>query len=119
VVVQCTGEADADRAVEDPGRRPRRLAPQFELLEDAVGVRQQRLPAGVSATLRVLRSNSVTPSSRSSFRIVWLSGDCASRSRAAARPKCSSEATATNASSDLISMPTPSGLARRGPRMLS
>ena len=42
-------------------------------------------PAGVNATLRVLRSNSVTPSSRSSFRIVWLSGDWASRSRAAAQ----------------------------------
>lgn len=44
-----------------------------------------------------------TPMSRASLRIVGLSGDCAMCSRDAARPKCSSSATATNASSHLIS----------------
>ena len=91
-----TGEADADPPVlaasgglGDPRRRcrcpPGRCAP-------ASGTPR---PALVSRTERVLRSKSWTPSSFSSCRICWLSGGCAICSRLAARPKCSSSATAT------------------------
>jgi hypothetical protein len=41
------------------------------------------------------RSNSSTPSSRSSRRICWLTAGCTMCSRSAARPKCSSSATVT------------------------
>jgi hypothetical protein len=43
-MIQRAGEADAQRAVEDPGHRPGGLPGQLQLLEDPVGVRQQRLP---------------------------------------------------------------------------
>ena len=65
-----------------------------------------RSPASVSATLRVLRSNSVTPTRRSSCRI-WEESACwAMNSRSAARVKCSSSATATNARSSRVSRST-------------
>ncbi len=54
-------------------------------------------PAAVSRTVRVLRSNNGEPSCFSNCLIVRLSGGCAIRSRCAARPKCSSSATARNA----------------------
>src|SRR6516165_11871881 len=57
------------------------------------------VPALVSATWRVVRVNSGVPSSRSRRRISSLSVGAARCSRSAARPKCSSVATATNASS--------------------
>ena len=44
-------------------------------------------PAAVSATRRRLRSSSVTPSSRSSARICWLSGGWEMCRRVAARWK--------------------------------
>lgn len=52
-------------------------------------------PTSVSATRRLLRSNSRAPSSSSSAWICWLSGGWEMPSRAAARPKCSSSARAT------------------------
>ena len=54
-----------------------------------------RRPASVSSTLRVVRTNSSTPSSASSCRIAWLTGEAAMCSRSAAREKLSSSATAT------------------------
>lgn len=54
-------------------------------------------PPVVRLTDRVLRSNSWMPNSRSSCLIVRLSGGWAMCSRSAARPKCSSSATARNA----------------------
>ncbi len=54
-------------------------------------------PAAVSRTVRVLRSNNGEPSCFSNCLIVRLSGGCAIRSRCAARPKCSSSATARKA----------------------
>ena len=54
-----------------------------------------RRPASVSSTCRVVRVNSSTPSSPSSWRIAALSGDAAMCSRSAAREKLSSSATAT------------------------
>jgi hypothetical protein len=53
-------------------------------------------PAAVSVTLRLSRSSSWAPTTRSSFWICRLSGGWVIFSRAAARPKCSSSATATN-----------------------
>jgi hypothetical protein len=50
---------------------------------------------GVSVTERRSRSNSRTPRSRSRALICWASDGPAMRSRAAARPKFSSSATAT------------------------
>ncbi|MOA42909.1 hypothetical protein D3C78_1650040 [compost metagenome] len=52
-------------------------------------------PTVLSATRRLVRSNRQTPSSSSSAWICWLSGGWEMPSRAAARPKCSSSATAT------------------------
>ena len=63
-------------------------------------------PAGSSSTRRVVRRSSVTPTSASRRRMICESGDCAMCSRAAARPKCSSSPTATNACSWRISMAT-------------
>jgi hypothetical protein len=54
-----------------------------------------RSPSAVSATRRVDRTKSGTPSSRSSRAISRLSACWATYKRAAARPKCSSWATAT------------------------
>ena len=54
-------------------------------------------PAGVTLTARPLRSSSDTPTSCSSSMICLLSGGWVRCSRAAARPKCSSSATTTNA----------------------
>ncbi|KAG1176483.1 hypothetical protein G6F35_016473 [Rhizopus arrhizus] len=56
--------------------------------------RKKRLPAALSSTCRLLRSNSVTPRSCSSNWICRDSGGCVMHSRSAARPKCSSSATA-------------------------
>jgi hypothetical protein len=56
-------------------------------------------PAVVITTVRVVRVNSGAPSSRSRRRISSLSVGAARCSRSAARPKCSSVATATKASS--------------------
>ena len=53
-------------------------------------------PAAVSVTRRLSRSSSCAPTARSSFWICRLSGGWVIFSRAAARPKCSSSATATN-----------------------
>jgi hypothetical protein len=64
-----------------------------------------RSPAGVSRTLREVRSSSRTPSSRSSRVICWLTAGCTIRSRCAARPKCSSSATVTKYCNALSSMP--------------
>ena len=61
-------------------------------------------PAGVSATDRVLRSNSVVPSSRSSSLMVRVTGGWAMCSRSAARRKWSSSATARKARSWVISI---------------
>ncbi len=64
-------------------------------------------PASVSVTARLVRSSSATPSRRSSCRIARDSGGCAIPSRCAARPKCSSSATATKYRSSRVSMPPP------------
>ena len=61
----------------------------------AVPSASSRRPASVSSTLRVVRTNSSTPSSASSCRIAWLTGEAAMCSRSAAREKLSSSATAT------------------------
>ncbi len=53
-------------------------------------------PASVSATWARVRVNSRTPACSSSRAICWLSAGCVTCSRSAARPKCSSSATATN-----------------------
>lgn len=52
-------------------------------------------PDWVSRTLRLVRSKSRAPTSRSSWVIWWLSPDCPMRQRAAARVKLSSSAMAT------------------------
>ncbi len=57
--------------------------------------RSSTSPAAVSLTCRVVRTSSATPSCRSRSRIARDSGGCAMPSREAARPKCSSSATAT------------------------
>ena len=51
-------------------------------------------PASVSSTERLERFSSAVPSWRSSWRMAWLSGGWDMLSRSAARPKCSSSATA-------------------------
>ena len=51
----------------------------------------------VSATLRVVRVSSRIPSDSSKPRTVWLSADCETPSRAAARVKLPSRTTARNA----------------------
>ena len=53
-------------------------------------------PAGVSCTLRLVRSNSRKPSADSSSAMACVSGGWVMLRRRAARPKCSSSATATN-----------------------
>src|SRR5437867_5655166 len=53
-------------------------------------------PAGVSATERRVRSNSAACSVFSRLRMACVSGGCVMCRRRAARPKCSSSATATN-----------------------
>ena len=57
------------------------------------------------ATVRLVRSSSATPSRRSSWRIARDNGGCAIPSRCAARPKCSSSATATKYRSSRVSIP--------------
>src|SRR4051812_32574108 len=52
-------------------------------------------PAAVRRTLRLVRSSSCTPTACSSSWIWRESGGCVMCRRAAARPKCSSSATAT------------------------
>lgn len=89
-----------------PGRNPNRSRPvRARLVRSALDtpassaagtVRaspRNTLPAAVSSTLRVLRSNSWKPSSSSRSRICRLSACWATDSRAAARLKCSSSAT--------------------------
>ena len=56
--------------------------------------RWRNSPAGVSCTWRVVRVNSETPSSASSWRTDWESAGWARCSRSAARPKCRVSATA-------------------------
>src|SRR5437867_1825891 len=53
-------------------------------------------PAGVSATERRVRSNSAACSVFARLRMACVSGGCVMCRRRAARPKCSSSATATN-----------------------
>ena len=65
--------------------------------------RRSTTPASVSATARLVRSSRVTPSRRSSCRTVLDSAGCAMPSRAAARPKCSSSATARKYASSRVS----------------
>ena len=69
-------------------------------------------PAALNSTLRLDRLNRSTPMLISRRRIAWLNGGCAILRRAAARPKCSSSATATNCriclkSKDQASVRTP------------
>ena len=61
-------------------------------------------PAGVSCTLRLVRSNSGRPSVRSSPAMAWVSGGCVMCRRCAARPKWSSSANAANCRHKRISM---------------
>ena len=69
---------------------------EVDLGDRAPGARRAaRRPPAVSSTRRVVRTNRTTPRSRSSSRIARESGDCDMCSRSAARPKCSSSATAT------------------------
>jgi hypothetical protein len=70
-----------------------------DLVENDRRAGEQFGTALVRATRRVVRVNSGVPSSRSRRRISSLSVGAARCSRSAARPKCSSVATATNASS--------------------
>ena len=70
-------------------------------------------PALVRATWRVVRVNSGVPSPRSRRRISSLSVGAAMCSRSAARPKCKSVATATNASTDAAGHPDGTRQARR------
>ena len=55
-------------------------------------------PASVVDTLRVVRVSSRTPTRASRSRMVWLSADCDTPSRVAARVKLRSRATARNTS---------------------
>ena len=71
---------DAELHLGERTARPARAAPR---------------PPGVSSTCRVVRRKRTSPRSRSSSRIARESGDCDMYSRSAARPKCSSSATAT------------------------
>ncbi len=57
----------------------------------------RRSPAGVGATLRVVRVRSRRPSCASSPRTVWLSADWETPSFVAARVKLCSRATASKA----------------------
>ena len=59
---------------------------------------------GWEVSLRLVRSSSSTPSRRSSCRIARDSGGCAIPSRRAARPKCSSSATATKYRNSRVSI---------------
>ena len=52
-------------------------------------------PASVTRTLRLVRAKSTCPSSRSSAAIWWLSADCVTKQRAAARVKLPVSATST------------------------
>ena len=52
-------------------------------------------PAGVTSTLRLVRANSLTPSSLSSDLICRLKADCTTKHRSAARVKLCSSAMAT------------------------
>ncbi|MNV77468.1 hypothetical protein D3C71_1708890 [compost metagenome] len=61
--------------------------------------RRNLRPAALSSTWRLLRSNRVTPRSCSSSWICRDSGGCVMHNRSAARPKCSSSATAMKHSS--------------------
>jgi len=70
------------------------LADPADCGEHSAGLGQQAFPAAVSRTWRDERSNSGTPSSRSSRRTCWLTAGCTMCSRSAARPKLSSSATA-------------------------
>ena len=93
----------AERRVAEPRTSPRPAAPHDARRRSphrprpapAAHVRAEPSPAGVSSTRRVVRTNSTSPSSRSSSRIARESGDCDMCRRSAARPKCSSSATAT------------------------
>jgi len=49
----------------------------------------------VSATVLLVRENNCTPSASSNLRMSKLSAGCEMNRRFAARPKCSSSATAT------------------------
>ena len=75
------------------------------LTGESVAVRKlaSTSPAGVSATVRLLRSSNPVPSRRSRFRIAFDSDGWAIPSRAAARPKCSSSATARKYASSRVS----------------
>ncbi len=56
---------------------------------------RKAVPAGVRATLRLVRHRSGVPSSASRSRICWLSGGCDTPSRSAAAVKLRDSATAT------------------------
>jgi len=58
---------------------------------------RKAVPDAVSCTRRLVRSKSTAPSSASRRAIRWLRDGCVTRIRSAARPKCSSSATARNA----------------------
>src|SRR5881409_3621941 len=63
-------------------------------------------PAGVGATLRVVRASRCTPNRSSSPRIAWLSAEVDTPRRFAARVKLRSSATARNADRTLSSSRT-------------
>ena len=66
--------------ISESGIRPQ--LPPIPVSESASG--SNWAPARVSRTERVVRSNSLMPSSSSSLRICWLSADCTTNSPAAA-----------------------------------
>ncbi len=96
---RCSRRSTRRPATAGPTRRRRRAAPgrAAPALRAAAGARRgsSAAPAGVSVTLRLVRAKSGAPSSASSAWMLCDSGGCVMCRRCAARPKCSSSATAT------------------------
>ena len=86
----------APASPEDTRRTSRSVLMHISRICRALGSRVA--PAAVSSTFRLVRPKSWVPSFFSSIWIWRLSGGCVMFSRSAAAPKCSSSATATNAS---------------------
>ncbi|CAB5513487.1 hypothetical protein LMG26857_02767 [Achromobacter anxifer] len=110
VIVRCPSMPWATRLVRaTPSSSPSRMRR---------AVSRKAVPAGVRATLRLLRSNSAVPISASSRRMAWLSGGCAMCRRCAARLKCRVSATAMNWRNSRVSIIEAPGVLIRSPQYI-
>src|SRR5882672_7411762 len=87
--------------VSSPSRADAALIASSAWLIAGPACSKRRLPAAVSATLRVVRESNVTPSFASSWRTAWLSADGEIPSSDAALAKLRRRATARNSLSAL------------------